>query len=168
MNAARLNDWRRRASARWQALAPRERRALRWLAVALALAGSLQLAWTVDQGRREQRRQLPRLLADAERMAGLVGDWQSLTADTPAAPPPGDALRAAVAGRLGELGPDIAARWDGDGRLLLSGATDFPGWLRWTAAVHREQRLILERCRIVGAAGGVRIEAAYAAAGAAR
>lgn len=165
MNAARLNDWRRRAAARWQAFAPRERRALRWLAVAVALAGTLQLAWTVDQARREQRRQLPRLVADAERMAGLVRDWQALSADTPAPPARADTLRTAVEARLGELGPGIAARWEQDGRLQLSGSTDFARWLRWTAALHSEHRLILDSCRIVAAAGGVSIEAAYAAAG---
>lgn len=164
MKADLAPAWRRRAAIFWAARAPREQAILRLAAVVLGLAIAGQLLWQLEDARRRQLRLVPELTAQAARMTALAGAWQRLAA-TPLAPVDTAALRSVVQTRLGELGPGIAARWEDDGRLSLRGSTALAAWLRWTAAVHEEQRLRLESCRIAGSGATLQIEASYRAAG---
>lgn len=157
-----LKRWQSTAQAAWQQRAPRERRALGWLGGVLIIALAGQLLWSLESARRNQQRLLPRLAADAERMAALAADWRALAADLAAAgEQPHNTARQRIDRRLPELGPDINAQWrDGD-ELQLHGKVDFATWLRWTAAMQQEYRLVLSRSRCVASAGGVDLEASY-------
>ncbi|WP_374325065.1 type II secretion system protein GspM [Azonexus sp.] len=164
MKADLAPAWRRRAAIFWAARSPREQGILRLAAIVLGLAIAGQLLWQLEDARRRQLRQLPELAAQATQLAALAAAWQGLAA-TPVAPVDAAALRSVVQTRLGELGPDIAAHWEDDGRLTLRGSTGLAGWLRWTAAVHEEHRLRLESCRVTGSGATLQIEASYRAAG---
>lgn len=164
MKADLAPAWRRRAAIFWAARSPREQGILRLAAGVLALAIAGQLLWQLEDARRRQLRLLPELAARATQMAALAAAWQGLAA-TPLAPVDAAALRSVVQTRLGELGPEIAAHWEDDGRLTLRGKAALTAWLRWTAAVHEEQRLRLESCRITGSGETLQIEASYRAAG---
>ena len=157
--------WRQRAVTFLDQRSPSERRALVLLAWAVALAIIGQAAWSLEHARRAQLRQLPQLAANAERVTALSKELQQL-GDAAATPPMrSDVLQTTLAPRLGELGADINASWPAPGQLALSGETDFAVWVRWTAAMQGEYRLVLERCRISGSSGRVRIEASYRVTG---
>lgn len=157
-----IEHWRARARAFWQHKAPRERRALAALGGVLLAALTLQLAWSVETGRRAQQRLVPRLAADAGRMAALAAEWQNLAADPESsAGKSAAAARQDVNRRLPELGREILAQWTADGELTLKGEADFAIWTRWTAAMQEENRLVLTRSRIVGGTTGVAIDASY-------
>lgn len=159
-----LTPWRQRATAIWQRQSPREQRALRLLGWALLLALGAQALWSLEQARREQLRLLPRLTADAARVTALAQEWRHLADST--APPDTASIERAVTPRVGELGPGIAARWNGGGQLHLTGTVNFPSWLRWTATMQQEYRLSIDSARIVGSAEQVRIDALYRSSGA--
>lgn len=161
-----LQHWRTSALAFWQDRAPRERRALAMLGGVMLVALTLQLVWSVESGRRAAQQRVPRLAADAGRMAALGTEWQRLAPDLEAAAGKSpEAARQDIARRLPELGGKLAAQWTADGELALKGEADFAVWTRWTAAMQQENRLVLRRCRVVGKAGGVAIDASYALAG---
>jgi type II secretory pathway component PulM len=164
MKADLAPAWRRRAAIFWAARSPREQGILRLAAGVLALAIAGQLLWQLEDARRRQLRLLPELAAQATQMAAITAAWQGLAA-TPVAPVDAAALRSVVQTRLGELGPEVTAHWEDDGRLTLRGKAALTVWLRWTAAVHEEQRLRLESCRITGSGATLQIEASYRATG---
>ena len=72
---------------RWQALAPRERLALRSLALILALAMLGQLLWTAHERSQRLRRQLPVLEQQLALMRQGQAQWQELE-NNPAPPLP--------------------------------------------------------------------------------
>lgn len=160
-----LLAWRQRAVTFLDQRSPSERRALVLLAWAVALAIVGQAAWSLEHARRAQLRQLPLLAASAERVAALRSELQQLGDAAATQAMRSDVLQTTLAPRLSELGPDIAANWPAAGQLQLSGEVDFAVWVRWTAAMQGEYRLVLERCRISGSSGRVRIEASYRATG---
>ena len=102
--------------------------------------------------------------ASAERVAALSKELQQL-GDAATPPMRNDVLQTALAPRLSELGPGMTTNWPASGQLQLSGETDFAVWIRWTAAMQAEYRLVLEHCRISGSSGRVRIEASYRTTG---
>jgi len=156
--------WRQRAADFLSQRSPGERRALRLLAWAVALAMAGQAAWSLEHARRTQLRQLPQLAANAERVAALSSELRQL-GERAATPMRNDVLQTTLAPRLSELGPQISVTWPASGQLQLSGEADFAVWIRWTAAMQAEYRLVLERCRITGNNGLVRIEASYRTSG---
>lgn len=156
--------WRQRAAAFLDQRSPSERRALVLLAWTVALAIAGQAAWSLEHARRAQLRQLPLLAASAERVAALSKELQQL-GDAATPPMRNDVLQTALAPRLSELGPGMTTNWPASGQLQLSGETDFAVWIRWTAAMQAEYRLVLEHCRISGSSGRVRIEASYRTTG---
>lgn len=156
-------NWQQQAQAFWQQRAPRERRALQILGAVLLGALVVQLAWSLASSRQKLLRQMPELAATAEQSDRLYEAWQQLTAANAARPlPRPEVLRQAVEQRLGELGPKLVARWNGNGELLLEGRTDFARWLTWTAAMQQENRLLLQRVRLQPGGDGVVVDAVFA------
>lgn len=161
-----LLNWQQQAQAFWQQRAPRERRALQVLAAVLLAALLVQLAWSLASSRHKLLRQMPGLAATAEQSDRLYEAWQQLSATNAARPlPRPEVLRQAVEQRLGELGPKLVARWNGNGELLLEGRTDFARWLTWTAAMQQENRLLLHRVRLQPGGDGVVVDAVFGFAG---
>lgn len=143
----------------WKRQSARERLALRILAWAIALAIGVQMVWTLEQSRQEQLRRLPRLTHDAAQIAGLHADWQQLAIDKHAT----QAVvgEQAISPRLGELGPNIQREWKSDGRLQLSGVSNFATWVRWSGTLHQDYRLILEHAQIATAENQTHVTAIY-------
>lgn len=159
----RLLNWQQQAQAFWQQRAPRERRALQILGAVLLAALLVQLVWSLGGSRHSLLHQMPQLAAKAEQSDRLYEDWQQLTAANAARPlPRPEVLRQAVEQRLGELGPKLAARWNGKGELQLEGRTDFARWLTWTAAMQQENRLFLQSVRLQPGGDGVQVDAVFA------
>lgn len=156
-------NWQQQAQSFWQQRAPRERRALQILGAVLLGALLVQLAWSLASSRHKLLRQMPELAATAEQSDRLYEAWQQLSAANAARPlPRPEVLRQAVEQRLGELGPKLAARWNGNGELQLEGRTDFARWLTWTAAMQQENRLLLQRVRLQPDGDGVVVDAVFA------
>lgn len=155
-----LHRWRQAAAARLGRRTPAERRALGLLAWVVLLAVVAQAAWSLEQARQAQLRQLPRLAAQAEQVAALDAALRQL-ADSGSEPPRSDVLQTTLSARLSELGPQIAASWPAPGQLQLSGETELAVWLRWTAAMQAEHRLVLERGKLTGSGSRVRVDASY-------
>ena len=156
-------NWQQQAQSFWQQRAPRERRALQILGAVLLGALLVQLAWSLASSRHKLLRQMPELAATAEQSDRLYEAWQQLTAANAARPlPRPEVLRQAVEQRLGELGPKLAARWNGNGELQLEGRTDFARWLTWTAAMQQENRLLLQRVRLQPGGDSVVVDAVFA------
>lgn len=155
-------NWQQQAQSFWQQRAPRERRALQILGAVLLGALLVQLAWSLASSRHKLLRQMPELAATAEQSDRLYEAWQQLSAANAARPlPRPEVLRQAVEQRLGELGPKLAARWNGNGELQLEGRTDFARLLTWTAAMQQENRLLLQRVRLQPGSDGVVVDAVF-------
>ncbi len=159
MKADALLRLRQRLNKLLDRLSPRDRAALHLLFWSLVLAIAAQAIWSLEQARRTQLQQLPRVAGEALRSAVLGEAWQQLTA---APPPPGTSavIERAIAPRLGELGPEVEAKWNGD-RLHLSGKVELAPWLRWSAAMQKEYRMRLDSCRLSGDGRLVRLNAVY-------
>lgn len=160
----RLQRWRQAAATLLAQRTPAERRALGLLAWVLLLAIVVQAGWSLEQARRTQLRHLPQLAAQAEQVAALDAALRQL-AVSGSEPLRGDVLQTALSPRLSELGPQIAATWPAPGRLQLSGEAELAVWLRWTAAMQAEHRLVLERGKLTGNGNRVRIDASYRVGG---
>lgn len=161
MSHGRLSQWAGRLQAAWQARQPRERRALAGLAAVLVLLLLAQAGWSLEQGRQAAQRQVPRLAGEAERMRALAAEWQSLTAESATQEVRPEILRQSIDRQLAELGRQVAARWLADGELQLQGQVDFATWVRWSAAMQQQHRLVPERIRLVAGTAGIAIDASY-------
>lgn len=125
---------------RWQALAPRERLALRSLALILALAMLGQLLWTAHERSQRLRRQLPVLEQQLALMRQGQAQWQELE-NNPAPPLPSLAeprVQQAILASTGELGGEARLQWEGGGLLRLQGQVPFDSWLQWLGRMQQE------------------------------
>jgi general secretion pathway protein M len=121
------SEWRRRARAAWQGLAPRERRLLTAASALLALLVlwllAVQPAWrTLARAPAE----IDRLDAELHTMRQLAAEARMLR-EAPALPP--EQARAALEAATGRLGPNAQLTFSGERvRVRLSGVA--PGALR--------------------------------------
>lgn len=152
--------WREQALSYWGQRTPAERRALKFLGTFLVVALLAQLLWSLETSRRQQLHQLPKLSAQAETMRAMLEEWQSLQALSGSGGS-NENQRPSVERRLPELGKGVSAQWNGEGELQVKGRVDFATWLRWSAEMQQNHRLILSRSHIVRRSGGVDVDASY-------
>lgn len=154
-----IEQWRAPLRAWWHGRAPREQRALRLLAIFLALALGAQTLWSLETQRRKLLQQAPVAAAQARRMDALFAEWRELSAAEPAPAASGEALRAAVARRAADLGPQVTTAWTEEGELRVEGTLGFDRWVRWVAAVQTSERLYVASADLSAVPGGVHVEA---------
>lgn len=142
----------------WAARSGREQRALRLLAVALAIALLTQGLWSLLQTRHQLRQQLPGLASAAEAMGQQVQAWQALRAGRGQSLPA--LIPADIDRRLGELDGTLKATWEGPAQVHVAGQVAFDAWLGCLGELQRTDRLIVVRLQAVPAgAGRITLEA---------
>lgn len=155
-------------NAMFKGLPERERRALVILALVLAVAAVVQIAWSAHEATARLRVQLPIL----ENKLALVRQAEKSVQDNRARPPvrmyEGDALLQ----RAVELAkPRIttlqagALTQDGARGIGFHATVSFDAWVDFVAAVHRELALRLVSCEVAPSSGGqVQVRAKFALA----
>ncbi|UCE32575.1 MAG: type II secretion system protein M [Burkholderiales bacterium] len=143
--------------ARWQALAPRERRMVSAAAIVLALGVGYALlfepAW---QGRQFLQRELPQLRSELASMDAMAGEARGLSSQVSAAIRP-DQMRQAVEGSLARAGLSSALVQMGsvgEALELRLGDAPFAAILEWLAAAQRELRVRPVRVEVARQASG--------------
>lgn len=129
--------------ARWQALAPRERRLIgAGLAVIVLAIGYLVLFEPAWKGRRQLQRDLPALRAQVARMSTLAAEVQTLER-SPQASGSASATRARLESSLRAAGLADKAefRLAGERIDLRIPLVDFAAWVDWVDLAVREARV---------------------------
>ncbi|RIX46729.1 MAG: hypothetical protein D3M94_08425 [Rhodocyclales bacterium GT-UBC] len=146
-----MNAFRQTCLSLWQARTAAERRALRGLAIVLALAALLQFSWSAYQARQTLRRQVPELARAAETMQQHRQAWLALeqSPTTPRAAPGHKEIER----RLQALGA-LTVTWSGESQLQIDGEVAFAAWIDLLAELQREHGLVVSRLRALPAGPG--------------
>lgn len=152
----------------WAARTLRERYILRGAGWLLAVALLAQGLWSTWETRQRLLGQVPRLMNQAERMAGMRQAWMSLENQRPNRPQARPELvRQEVENSLLALGKQLEATWTPEGVVHVRGTVNFELWLRWLARLHEQHGLVVSSAQISASPLGqtVRVEARLEMAG---
>jgi len=141
----------------WAARQPRERTFLIGLAIFVCIALLIQGLWSAHSARIRLHRQIPQLRQQAETLQRQAGEVRQLLAQ-PASPASQEGAALVTAASAAARGASLTLtaaqlQLEGPRQLHLRASLPFDAWLDWVAALQRDARLRLIRCRIDAAAG---------------